>query len=333
MRKLLFFALIGIMAMSCEKNPPIEIIAQGYCGAQGDNLTWVLTSDGVLTISGSGEMMNYGLDWIHLGNPLWTPWFHYELFTTVIIEYGVTSIGCNAFAGSWELISATIPSSVGAIGNRAFAHCYKLISINVDIENMYFVSENGVLFDKEKTILIHYPIGKSNTTYTIPNSVKIIGDYAFQDCRNLTSIIIPNSVTTIGNSAFRSCSNLSSVTIGNSVTSIGSSAFWGCRSLTSVTIPNSVTTIGGEAFAYCNNLTSVVIGNNVAVIEPGAFVGLDNLISAISYALNPPILKPFRVFRWWEIEHTTLYVPKESIELYRQAFGWQEFQNIVAIQD
>ena len=109
------------------------------------------------------------------------------------------------------------------------------------------------------------------TSVTIPNSVKSIGNYAFEYCRGLTSITIPNSVTNIGYYAFDSCRALTSVTIGNSVTRIGGGAFSACKGLTSVTIPNSVTSIGVGAFASCSGLTSVSIGTGVTSIEDKAF--------------------------------------------------------------
>ena len=106
-----------------------------------------------------------------------------------------------------------------------------------------------------------------------------IGDYAFCNCTELTSIEIPNSVTSIGNDAFYDCSGLTSVVIGNSVTSIGSSAFSDCTGLTSITIPNSVTIIGYNAFYNCSGLTSVVIDNSVTSIGDRAFYGCSGLTS------------------------------------------------------
>ena len=117
------------------------------------------------------------------------------------------------------------------------------------------------------------------TSVTIPNSVTSIGNYAFSQCYNLTSPTIPNSVTSIGTLAFYNCSNLTSVTIPNSVTSIGEMIFSYCSNLTSVTIPNSVTSIGNGAFYYCNNLTSVTIPNSVTSIGENTFYNCSNLTS------------------------------------------------------
>ena len=130
------------------------------------------------------------------------------------------------------------------------------------------------------------------TSITIGNSVINIGEAAFESCEGLTSIIIPNSVTNIGIRAFRGCSGLTSLTIGNSVINIGEAAFENCESLTSLIIPNSVKSIGRFAFLACKNLTSLTIGNTVTDIGGDAFgecygltsVIIPNSVTNIGYA-------------------------------------------------
>ena len=114
---------------------------------------------------------------------------------------------------------------------------------------------------------------------TFDRPITSVGDYAFKDCRSLTSVTIPESVTSIGNSAFAYCSSLTSVTIPESVTAIGGLAFYRCSSLTSVTIPESVTTIGDSAFAFCGSLTSVTIPESVTSIGDSAFEYCSSLTS------------------------------------------------------
>ena len=116
------------------------------------------------------------------------------------------------------------------------AYCSSLSSITVDTGNLNYSSLDGVLFNKLQTLLIQYSIGKSNDSYTIPDSVTSIGEYAFYYGTNLTTITIPDSVTSIGKYAFFYCSNLTSITIPDSVTSIESNAFFSCRDLTSITV-------------------------------------------------------------------------------------------------
>ncbi|MBR4720397.1 MAG: leucine-rich repeat domain-containing protein [Clostridia bacterium] len=131
--------------------------------------------------------------------------------------------------------------------------------IAVSQNNQNYSSENGVLFNKNKTSLIDCP-SKKTGSYTIPNSVTTIIGHAFDNCSNLTSITIPNSVASICEYAFTVCSSLTSITIPDSVTSIGENAFRLCSSLTSVTIPNSMTNISKGAFESCESLTDVYYG-------------------------------------------------------------------------
>ena len=193
----------------------------------------------------------------------------------------VTSIGDGAFRCCDGLTSITIPDSVTSIGYSAFEDSIGLTSINVASNNNCFSSNNGVLFNKKKTELIGYPEGKSQTSYTIPNSVTSIGKRAFIYCSSLTSITIPDSVTSIGEDAFWGCAGLTSITIPNSVTSIGDDAFKDCTGLKSITIGNSVTSIGGGAFYNCTGLTSITIPNSVTSIGYAAFFDCTGLTSII----------------------------------------------------
>ena len=199
--------------------------------------------------------------------------------TSITIPDSVTSIGDGTFEDCTGLTSITIPNSVESIGSDAFAGCSSLTSINVARGNNYYSGNNGVLFNKKKTELIRYPEGKSQTSYTIPNSVTSIGDWAFRGCTGLTSITIPDSVTSIGDRAFAGCTGLTSITIPDSVTSIGESAFAGCTGLTSVTLGNGVTSIEDEAFYECTGLTSITIPNSVESIGSDAFAGCSSLTS------------------------------------------------------
>ena len=117
------------------------------------------------------------------------------------------------------------------------------------------------------------------TSVTVPNSVTSMGDCAFQNCSNLTSVEIPTSVTSIGRAAFAGCLSLTSITIPNSVTSIGNAAFQMCSSLTSITIPTSVTSVGEYTFSSCSNLISVTIPNSVTNIGDNAFINCEALTS------------------------------------------------------
>ncbi len=184
--------------------------------------------------------------------------------------YKVTSISDGAFRYCTSLTSVTIPDSVTSIGDSAFAYCDALIEINVDSKNANYSSENGVLFNKDKTEIVCYPGGKTDTSYSIPDSVTSIGESAFKGCNySLESVIIPNSITSIGDSAFYECSYLKNIVIPDSVTSIGERAFGYCG-VTSITIPDSVTSIGDFVFE-CSSVNNIIIPDSVTSIGEGAF--------------------------------------------------------------
>jgi len=184
--------------------------------------------------------------------------FIYCCLNSVTIPENVISIGWLAFAFN-KFINVNIPYSVIDIRERAFWGD-NLVKINVDKNNTAYSSDNGILYNKNKTILLQYPAGKTNSSFTIPNSVTNIGDYSFFACKNLESITIPDNVIDIEFYAFGQCDKIKSITIGNSVQSIGAYAFRDCN-LTGIIIPNSVTSIGKYAFEYCG-LTKVVFERN-----------------------------------------------------------------------
>ncbi len=212
------------------------------------DITWKLSDDGTLTISGT-NMPDYYSESNASSSAPWSSLR--EKIKKVVIKNGVTNIGSGAFFICNYITSVTIPNSVKSIGATAFAGCSSLTSI------------------------------------TIPNSVTTIGWSAFASCRNLTSITLSESLTSIEGGSFNSCTKLASITIPNSVKSIGVTAFAYCTNLTSVTIPNSVTTIERAAFRNCSKLTSVTIPNSVTTIGQSVFAYCSALTSVTNLSTTP----------------------------------------------
>ena len=175
--------------------------------------------------------------------------------TSVILPSRVNNIGDKAFYKCTGLTNVMIPSSVNSIGFNAFSHCDSLETITVNVANANYASEDGVLFNRAKTVLLQCPAGKKGPL-AIPASVTSIASYAFYFCSGLTNVSIPSSVTSIGDQAFNACTGLTSVTLSEGVADIGIYSFVNCAGLTNVTIPSSVSSIGHHAFQSCNKLTS-----------------------------------------------------------------------------
>lgn len=309
---MLTLVVIGLSQLTTQASAAVT--ASGICGANGDNATWELTDDGVLTISGTGPMANF--TYIAVDGRSSAPWFGYRgSISTVVVENGVTTIGNYAFSNCSGITSVAIPESVSSIGNDAFYKCKSLILVTIpegvtaigervffgcssltDItipasvtaigdEAFYKCSKlSSVTILEGATSIGRYAFSDctSLTSITIPASVRTIYGAAFEDCYNLTSVTIPASVISIGDYVFNGCSRLVSITIPETITSIGECMFDGCSSLTSVVIPENVTEIGRLAFARCSRLTSVTIPKSVTFINATAFYNCSSL-SHVAY--------------------------------------------------
>ena len=274
-------------------------IASGECGAQGDNVTWKLSCDSVLTISGSGAMANYSVN--STGQ---APWAEYGLqIRDIVIEEGVTSISAYGFynAGSYtngaynNVRSVSIPSTVKALSNNYFYQCpIQSVAINSDSIVGHTSYSSGSS--------LHRIFGAQVREYFIGNDVKSIANFAFYNQS-------PDSVTYI--------------TLPDGLQSIGSWAFGYIEHLTFITVPDEVQTIGTDAFAGCEKLESVVLGKSLTSIGGQAF-WKDSLLRYVTCnALTPPTLNStaFDVYG-------TLNVPCEAKQSYREADYWKQFSLI-----
>ena len=244
-------------------------------------VTWKLSDDGILTISGT-SMPDYSEKDI--------PWrSQRDKIKKVIIEKGVTKIGKCAFIDCSALTSVTIPNSVTSIGNSAFYGCSNISSVIIP-NSVTSIGSNA------------FYGCSALTSVTIPNSVTSIGNSAFEGCNGISSIIIPNSITKIGDKAFASCNNLvkleynakngilstnpnslsfptsiKTITIGNEVEAIPAYFICSNANVNTITLPNSVTSIGNNAFNGCSGISSIIIPKSITDIGDNAFAGCDKL--------------------------------------------------------
>ena len=248
-------------------------IASGTCG---DNATWVLDADGMLTISGTGKIYDNS----YYQNQ--APWFDYrEQILKIVVEEGITTIGaCNFYsctflkevslpttlleirrcafrtctqlssillpenlsildAGFWEcssLQTIEIPASVTSLSSDSFVNCTNLTEIHVAEDNPNYCSVDGVVFSKDMTKLLTLPANAPFITYTVPDTVTTLCISSIRNCKNLTEIILPDSLTTISECTFMSCTSLSSITIPKNVQYIYGVLSNDCYSMTEILV-------------------------------------------------------------------------------------------------
>ena len=254
-------------------NAEVIFCFEGASGTWGD-LTWNLDVDGVLTISGSGEIVR--TDASDPSND--SPWKLYvDIIQTVVIEEGVTGIGKYAFYSMNQLTSLTLSSTVSSIDDDGIISCPAVNEIRVNAENPNYSDIDGVLYDKSGETIVRYPEGRTGT-YVIPTGVTTIGNFAFLFDR-LTGVTIPPTVTQIGWSAFRDCIFLTGIEMPNSVTSIGFEAFRRCISMTSIKLSKNLQSIPSYAFKECAELTEITISEKATYISNSAFQGCTKLRS------------------------------------------------------
>ena len=239
----------------------------------------------------------------------------------ITFSKSITSIGESAFSDCYELTQVTIPTNTTNIGEWAFGYCDKLTTINVEESNTSYTSINGILFNKDKSALIQYPIGRPDNSYNIPDGTISIGAGAFASCNTLTQITIPNSVKDIGFLAFQSC-KFTQVIIPCNVVNFG----WAFSEskISEVIISEGVKTINEGAFLTCERLTKIIIPNSVASIEDEAFSGCRSLAQIIMLATIPPTVEA-NTFEYLTVSDILVYVPAESLEDYKKAEIWKEF--------
>ena len=276
-------------------------IASGSCGASGDNLTWVLGCDSVLTISGEGEMPTS-----YSGTS--APWYQYgQTIKHINIEEGVTKLALYAFYNSDDnypnVQTLSIPSTLGApIENNFFYQCpLKTITINSDtIVGKASYSSGSSLQNK---------FGAQVEEYIFGGSVRSIANFAFynQSPDSLRSIILPEGLEAIGNWAFGYIEHM-----------------------TSISIPSMVQTIGTDAFAYCSNLRSVELGEGLMTVNGQAFWMCDSLTRVTCNALTPPTLNQTA---FDHNQNDTLFIPCEAKTAYQEADYWKNFSKIMCADD
>ena len=308
-------------AKSSEKNEialQSSVLASGECG---ENAKWSLSTDGTLTISGTGEMKDYGSpnsanSMSSGGNTPWRKNYN-NLIKRIVVEEGITRIGNGAFVCAGTTIadfnsigsveSVTLPSTLKSIGWKAFWNtgCDSLIvpknvteagwafqmarfeNVIVNMSQIpsemfeYALIDDIVLSNNVKEIDKRAFESSSIKSIKFSSSVSKVGEKAFQGCKKLDTLEIPGNVKTIGRYAFMGCTSLENIKLSNGIESIGFEAFSGCENLKEITVPKSVDEIEGYCFEGCKKLQSAIINANVESMGGGSFCNCTELQTVV----------------------------------------------------
>ena len=212
-----------------------------------NNLKKVILNEGVAKIEGSAFVFCSSLEQIKLPQSL-------------------MSIGSGAFDNCTSLISVELPDNA-IISSDTFRGCKNLSKIVLSDTNNNYIVKNDILYNKNMTRILCYPAGIKDTEFSVPDTVKTIGDFAFYGAKVLESINIPDSVTNIGTDAFGECSGLKEVVIPDSVTTMGEAVFYKCTSLEKVKLSVNITSPNPAVFQYCSSLKEVVLPESMKFIS------------------------------------------------------------------
>ncbi len=195
------------------------------------------------------------------------------------VPEGVTRIADGAFSGYQLTDTLYLPASLQEIGTAALSRCYGLAAIKVDGGCPAFTAADGVLYDKDKRILLRYPSGKTSQRFSVPRGVEEIAPDAFCENYELSALTLPDSLTRIGDRAFSGCSFLRSVSFPRSLLSIGEQAFLSCSRLQQLALPDGLESLGDRAFAYCYELSSLELPSRLQELGREIFLRCDSLTS------------------------------------------------------
>lgn len=299
-RKLIAWLLVICMAISLLPAAALADTA-ATSGKCGDNVTWVFSDDGTLTISGKGKMWDYGTT--H-GYAPWTIWSSRTIsdnLKRIVIEGGVESIGDEAFPGLDYVESVEIANTVTSIGAGAFSDT-KISSINLP---------NGV------TTIGQYAFKSTSLkTITLPDSVTSVGFGAFGYCESLASATLSNGLKKLGDYMFYECIGLKTVVLGKNTETISNRAFFNCKKLDTVKFSDNLINVEEYAFSGCYALKSIVLPDSVQTIDDSAF--RDSPLATPNIPKNLKIIGD-EAFR--KSTFTRVDIPAGLADIGWQAFG------------
>ncbi len=280
------------------KAQPMKAAGELDSGDFGSGFHWVLDDDGLLAITGTGDMP----DW----NPGAPPWSRNSYVEKISVSEGITSIGNNTFMDIPYATTAELPDSLTSIGEYAFGQCIRLEQVKLPA-NLTSIGNNA--FEGCTRLALE----------ELPANVTSIGEYAFEKCTSLALTELPANLTSIGSRAFQNCTSLALTGLPAGVTTIERRAFYKCTNLALTELPAGVTSIGLKAFYGCTGLEQMKFPDSLNVIEESAFEGCENL-RELTFTSNPAPNLESDVFSLCDAL-TAIYVPAGAAG-YDSGNGW-----------
>lgn len=246
-----------------QPTPTPEVSQDIIKSGVDQNITWKLTKDGTLYLSGKGEMPNWVVDpgyFEEIHRHINTPWIGYKnQIKKVIIDTGITTISEGTFSDYRNLKNVILPDGVTKIEDEAFGDCISLEKVNLP--------------DSLVTLERAFPNCRELNNIKIPDKLKSIGQSCFYACISLIYVEIPDSVETIGTCAFYGCKNLKSIKLSENITRIGGSTFRNCASLESIEFPKKMKALGDWLFAGCTSLKTLYFTGDKIIYEDTSYDG------------------------------------------------------------
>ena len=270
-----------------------DIVDSGECGG---SVTWTLDSDGVVTISGTGETYNYG--WDGSGSPFQAN----PAVKSVVIKEGVTRLGDGLFTGCPNLTSVTLPEGLTQLGSQSFSNCTALTDVTFPDSLTYlrfaFQGCTGL-----KHVTLHKGMITEETflgctgleDVTFLDGCRSVGRSAFEGCTGLTVLTFPDTMDLVGEAAFKDCTSLTEAR-GLETATLGPSCFEGCTQLRRIIARNagpektfynctslekaeiySMEEIGEYLFGNCTSLKEVYLSDELETVRQNAFNGANAL--------------------------------------------------------
>ena len=299
-------SLLAVICLALAQAWGQTTLASGTCGAEGDgsNITWTLTSDSTLTLSGTGAVADF--------TESTQPWeAHLYSIRTAVVGEGVTHIGDYFLYSCTSLTSVSLPAGLTSIGDGFLEICNDITSLDLP-EGLTSVG-NGFLNNCSEL-----------TSITLPAGLESVGDEFLYWCENLDSITLPEGLTSVGDGFLSYCIELDSLTLPEGLTSVGDEFLFRCTALTSLTLPEGLASVGNYFLYNCSDLTSLTLPAGLTVAGDYFLSYCMGLKELTVLAATPPAVGSNGAFERVP-DSIPVYVPAWSTEAYATAAGWNHF--------